>query len=63
MSGEKTKEEECRERAKHFEEIIRPIIEWMNDNCHPHTKIIVDCTSAELVEGVTGFTTEDYLKD
>lgn len=54
---------EGRERAKDFERIVRPVIEWMNENCHPHTKAIIDCTSGELVEGVIGFTTEDYLKD
>lgn len=48
---------------KTFEEIVRPLIEWMAKNHHPHTTIIVDCVHAELVEGVEVFRTEEYLLD
>lgn len=40
-----------------------PVIKWMNDNCHPHTTIIVTPTSAELVEGTIAFTTLKHVKD
>jgi len=55
--------EEGRKRAKDFERVVRPVIEWINENCHLHTKAIVDCTSGELVEGVIRFITEEYIKD
>lgn len=35
-----------------FQQIIKPVIDWLNDNFHPHTKIIIDCNSGEIVEGV-----------
>ena len=50
-------------RRSSFEVVTRPVISWMNDNCHPHTTVIITGMSAELMEGVVGFTTEDYLKD
>lgn len=52
-----------KKRLESFEEIIKPVIKWLNDNCHPHTTIIVCPTSAELVEGVCGINTEEFLKD
>lgn len=49
---------------KSFEHAARPLIEWLNENGHPHNTIIVTTTSAELLEGVksTGEVL-DYLKD
>lgn len=46
-----------------FEEAVRPLIKWLNDNCHPHVHVVVDNTRAELAEGVCSFRTEDYWKD
>ena len=51
------------EQRKEFEEAARPLIKFLNDNCHPHVTVVVDCTTAELSEGVCSFRTEDYLKD
>lgn len=47
-----------------FEALTRPIMKWLNDNCHPHVLVIVTPANAELVESVCG-TGEilDYLKD
>lgn len=52
-----------KETQEKFEQLSRQLIKWLNDNCHPHTKIIIDSTSAELVEGITAHYTEDFLKD
>jgi len=51
------------EQAKEFEIKVRPLIRFLNDNCHPHTHIIVDTQHAELSEGVCSFVTNDYIKD
>jgi hypothetical protein len=52
------------EQAKdEFERLTRELIKWLNDYWHPHTKIIIDSTSAELVEDINSYTTEDFLKD
>lgn len=51
------------EKRKEFEEISRPVIKFLNDNCHPHVTVIIDNSSAELSEGVCAFGTEDYWLD
>lgn len=48
---------------KTFEEVVRPVIEWLATNKHPHTKIIIQNDRAELFEGVVSFLTNDYIKD
>lgn len=35
-----------------LEKMVSPVISWLNDNCHPHTTIIVDNRNAELLEGI-----------
>ena len=50
------------EQRKQFEALARPMMQWLNENCHPHTHII-DNTSAELSEGVLAFKTTEYVKD
>lgn len=44
-----------------FEEASRPLIKFLNDAGHPHMQVIVTTTSAEMVEGVKAFNTNDYL--
>ena len=29
-----------------------PLMQWLNDNCHPHCTVIVDSERIELVEGL-----------
>jgi len=51
-------------KRKEFEQTARPLIKFLNDNCHPHTQIIITPTNAEITEGVcsTGQIL-DYIKD
>ena len=51
------------EQRAEFEKLTRPIIKWLNDNCHPHCSIHIDTGRAELVEGVCAYSTEDYWPD
>lgn len=51
------------QHRQQFEEAARPLIAWLNSNCHPHVTVIVDCTSAELSEGVCVIHTDDYVRD
>jgi len=46
-----------------FEEAARPLIRWLNENCSPESKVIVDISRAELLEGDGAFQTDDYVKD
>ena len=51
------------EQLKEFEAVTRPVVEFLNNNCHPHATMTVNCTGAEILEGSSFFRTEDYLKD
>ena len=51
-------------QQKEFEILARPLLRWLNDNCHPHVTIIITPTSAKLFEG--SYSTGeimDYVKD
>ena len=37
-----------------FRELAKPMVEFLQKNFHPHAKVIIDCTSAEIVEGIIG---------
>ena len=41
----------------------KPLIKWLNENCHPHCKVIVEPVNIELVEGIAAHGTEEFLKD
>lgn len=45
-----------------FEAIVRPVIEYINNNFHPHVKIIIENDRAEIVEGLINYLTDDYIK-
>lgn len=57
MAGEAT------ETSPTFEDVVRPVMKYLADNYNPHTKIIIENDSAELVQGEVGFITKDYIKD
>ena len=40
-------------RLTRFKEVALPLMQWLNDNCHPHCTVIVDSERAELMEGQT----------
>lgn len=51
------------DKTKSFEEAAKPLIKWLNENTTPHSKVIVDSISAELVSGEMVINTEEFLKD
>ncbi len=51
------------EQQRELEKRSRPIIEWLNDNCHPHVAVVITPTSVELDEGVFYCPIDDYVKD
>lgn len=46
-----------------FADAAEPLIEWLNNNVHPHVKVIVDTGSAKLLEASCRIVNEDYIKD
>lgn len=51
------------EQQKQFEEVVRPVMKWLAENKHPHTKIIIEANCAEIVEGIGVISTDEYLVD
>lgn len=41
-----------KEQIKEFEEAAKPLMEWLNRNCHPHVTVLLDGGQAEIVEGL-----------
>ena len=44
-----------KEKQKEFEMVAKPLIQFLRKNFHPHVTVLVDCCSAEFVEGVCSF--------
>jgi len=60
---EKKNERLNEQKRKEFEEAARPLMQWLSKNCHPHMKVIVDSSQAEMLEGYVNFVTDDYILD
>lgn len=52
-----------KEQLLSFEEAAKPLVKWLNDNCHPHVTAIVEATRAELLESSCCIPIEEFLKD
>ena len=46
-----------------FEQLSRPLMQFLSDNLNPHTFIKIDSVQSLIVEGVANFYTEEYIKD
>jgi len=44
-------------------EVAKPLIKWLNENCHPHCTAHVDQNTIELTEGIAVLHTDEFLKD
>lgn len=51
------------EKLEEFKKLSNPLIKWLNDNYHPHTKIVIDCNSAEVLEGSMAHATNEFIRD
>ncbi|MFA6132516.1 MAG: hypothetical protein WC869_00715 [Phycisphaerae bacterium] len=46
-----------------FKKAAKPLIAYLNKYHHPHTKVIVDPTSAEILEGAGSVVTAEFVRD
>lgn len=46
-----------------FEQITRPVIEWLAKNKNPHTYALVTNDRADLLQSTEGFSTDEFIKD
>jgi hypothetical protein len=51
-------------QRKEFEELARPMLKWLCENCNPHSTVIITPTTAELLGGEMSVgIIMDYVKD
>lgn len=46
------------ELRKEFEQMTKPLNEWLQKNFSPHAKVIITSDSAEVCEGICGVSFE-----
>ena len=46
-----------------FENVVKPVMKFLAENHHPHTKILIDSNVAELVEGIKTVVTDEFIVD
>lgn len=51
------------EQTQSFEEASRPLVKWLNENCHPHVTVVVTPIGAELTEGIYMVKIKEFLQD
>ena len=47
------------EQIEDLKKATAPLMAWLRANCHPHCKVIVDSTSAEVVESLAVVTSNE----
>ena len=52
-----------KEQQEAMLEAAKPLMKWMNENCHPHCKAVVDQVSIQLLEGLATHGTLEFQKD
>ena len=55
--------EQRKQKVNEFGELVKPVLKYLAENHHPHTTIIITATSAEIVEGLFAFNTEEFIVD
>ena len=43
-------------------EAAKPLMKWLNENCHPHCTISIDQKTIKLVEDIAFNNTDEFLK-
>ena len=51
------------EQRKEFEEKVKPLMEFLCKEFHPHIKIIIEPTRAEILEESLGFPCDNFVRD
>ena len=51
------------EQKEEFERLARPLVEWLNNNWHPHVTVLITPIHAEIMEGLLSVPIIEYVKD
>ena len=46
-----------------FESYSRPLIQLLNKEHNPHCRIVITTNSAQIIEGIKAFSTNEFIKD
>ena len=57
------RKERMKAEAQEFLDAAKPLIKYLNDRGNPHSKVIVDVGSAELLNGCMTSKTEEFYHD
>ena len=52
-----------KEQSKELSKLSEPLLEWLNNNTHPHCKLIIDTNSVELLERSVRTINNDFILD
>ena len=52
-----------KEKMEEFEALARPMIEFLNENFHPHVEVRITPDSAAISSGECFIPIKDYIKD
>ena len=51
------------DQVEEFQKLAKPLIEWLNNNANPHTMIVIDCDSAQVLIGEASIQTDEFVRD
>lgn len=51
------------EKMTEFESIVEPVMKWLAENHHPHTKIIIESDRAEILVSTIATVTDKFIQD
>jgi len=51
------------QQINELDKLADPLVKWINDNCHPNCKIIIEPGRIEVWEGICSLLNEKHIKD
>lgn len=61
MAG--VREPDCKAQDVTFEEVVKPVMEYMANHACPHSHIVISSVSAELFHGTKSFNSFEFVRD
>jgi len=49
------------QQINELDKLADPLVKWINDNCHPNCKIIIEPGRIEVLEVICSFFNEKHL--
>lgn len=52
-----------KEQLEELKEASKPLLKFLNENCNPHAKVIVECDRVEILGGSASIKCDEFVKD